>query len=214
MFVMADVALQRIIEIGLENLKADNTSFNDIFGTYLEPEMSADYGQAYIDKIRDWFADVKLPVVQSFALNTTQHPCFSIHLASTSEDEAKAAMGDHFGDVNTDAVGVAVYTVNVDIGVHASKQGDYAIWLYYILTYILFKEKLMAERFGLRLQSLNASDFDKDSKYLADNVWTRWCRVRCTTQNHWDQQVNPTLTKTKFNVSFGRVGDEDDDFTI
>ncbi len=214
MFTMVDIALQRVIQVGLDNLRSNPTAFNDIFGTYLEPEMGTDYGQAYIDKIRTWFNSNKIPVVQSFSLNVQVMPCFSIHMASVNEDESKAAIGDHFGDVNGDEVGVAVNTVNVDIGIHGSKQGDYVLWMYYVLSYILFKEKMMAERLGLHLQTLSASDFDKDSKYVAENVWTRWCRIRCTTQNHWDGQAATEYDKLKLNLSYGKVGDEDDEFTI
>ncbi len=214
MFVMVDVALQRIVQVGMDNLRANADAFNDIFGTYLEPEMGTDYGQGYIDKIREWFNTVKIPVVQSFSLNPTRMPCFSIHMASANEDESKAAMGDYFGDDDGTEVGTAVKTITINIGVHADKTGDYVLWMYYILTYILFKEKLMAERLGLRLQTFSASDFDKDSKYVAENVWSRWCRVKCTTQNFWDGSPATTLEEVKLRMKKGRVGDEDDEFSI
>jgi hypothetical protein len=57
--------------------------------------------------------------------------------------------------------------------------------LYYITSYILFKYKPLAERWGLKLQTYSASDYSKDADKAANNVWTRWVRFRCTTQNFW-----------------------------
>ena len=109
----------------------------------------------------------------------------SVHLANETEDETKAATGDFFGGGEDHEIGIGVFTVMVDIGIHTSRAGDQVLWLYYIANYILFKHKLMAERLGLRLQTFSASDYNKDAAKMTDNIWTRWIRFRCTTQNHW-----------------------------
>jgi hypothetical protein len=82
----------------------------------------------------------------------------------------------------------------LDIGLHASKTSDQVLWLYYIVTYILFKYKLYAESLGLRLQTFTASDWDKRPEYMTENIWTRWMRFRCTTQNFWDGEANVEVT--------------------
>ena len=76
----------------------------------------------------------------------------------------------------------------VDIGIHANKAGDHVLWIYYMVAYILFKHKLMAHRLGLKLHTFSASDYNKDNNKMTENIWTRWVRFRCTTQNFWDSE--------------------------
>jgi hypothetical protein len=73
----------------------------------------------------------------------------------------------------------------VDVGIHVAKGGDHVLWLYYITSYILFKYKPLAERWGLKLQTFSASDYSKDADKSMNSVWTRWVRFRCTTENYW-----------------------------
>jgi len=35
------------------------------------------------------------------------------------------------------------------------------------------------------LHTTSASDYNKEAKYMTENIWTRWIRFRCTTQNWW-----------------------------
>ena len=58
--------------------------------------------------------------------------------------------------------------------------------MYYILAYVFYKEKLLGRKLGLQLYTFRASDYNKESKYMADNVWSRWIRFRCTVQNYID----------------------------
>jgi len=95
-------------------------------------------------------------------------------------------MYDLVGTFDQEAeTGTAAFTAMIDIGIHATRSGDQVLWLYYIVSYILFKYKPMAERLGLKLHTYSASDYAKDSNKMPDNVWTRWIRFRCTTQNFW-----------------------------
>lgn len=187
-WVMPEVVIQRVIQKGIKNLREQPEAFNDIFGIYLEEEMNADYGQTYIDRIRTWFYTTELPVVQSWSFNSDRIPCFSIHLAAETEDESKAAVGDYFGETEDHTITNGVFTVNVDIGIHSDRNSDQTLWLYYIMAYIMFKEKRVAERLGVLLHTWNASDYNKESKYMAENIWTRWVRFRCTTQNFLKDQ--------------------------
>ena len=144
-----------------------------------------DYGQTYRELIWNWFSTTKIPVVQAWSFNVTRVPGISIRLGSESEDEQKAAMYDLAAEDQDGELGTGVFTVMVDIGVHANKTGDHVLWLYYIVSYILFKHKRMMERFGLRLHTFNASDYNREAPDLGDNIWTRWIRFRVTTQNFW-----------------------------
>jgi len=180
---MPEVALQRVIQQGIKNLRANKVDFDDIFSMYTCGEMEASYGQKHVDKIFAWFSTTKIPVLQAWSLNVDRIPCFSLHLASEQEDESKASFGDYYGIGEEHEINVGAFSVTLDIGIHADKSSDHVMWLYYILSYILFKEKGMAIKFGLELHTFSASDYNKDSKYLAENVYSRWVRYRCTVLN-------------------------------
>lgn len=183
-FVMPEVALQRMIQIGLANLRSNKPAFDDIFAQFLCPEMSGSYGQAHIDKIYNWFNSSKLPVVQAWSFDPSKVPSYSVHLADEPEDESKAAFSDYFGKGEDGEILTGVSTVSLDIGIHADKSKDHVLWMYYILSYIFYKEKMVGHKLGLQLYTFRASDYNKESKYMADNVWSRWIRFRCTVQNY------------------------------
>lgn len=130
--------------------------------------------------------------MQAWSFDLQKVPGITIHLADESEDESKAAVNDFFGmgydeDGQPDTeIKVNVNSVSLDIGIHADRSKDHVLWMYYIVNYIFFKEKLVGERLGLQLFTFRASDYNKESKYMADNVWSRWVRFRCTVQNFID----------------------------
>lgn len=181
---MPEVALQRLIQTGLKNLRTNRTAFDCIFATYLSPEMQASYGQAHIDKIYTWFTSTAMPVMQAWSFDGTRVPSYTVHLADENEDESKAAFGDFWGMGEQEELLTGVSTVSLDIGIHADKSKDHVLWLYYILSYIFYKEKPLARCLGLQLFTFRANDYNKESKYMADNVWSRWVRFKCTVQNY------------------------------
>jgi len=195
--VMPEVILRRILQIGIAELRqGDRANFDHIFETYRQPELAQVFGQSYIDKIYKWFTEVKLPVVMAWSFSPDRIPSYSVHLASETEDESKAAAGDFRGGGGFDVIGgndtneeqnfeqsVGVFTVMLDIGVHANRAADDVLWMYYILNFLLFKKKRILERMGIELQTFSASDYNRDQKYMGDNIWTRWVRFRCTVQN-------------------------------
>lgn len=185
-FVMSEVALQRLVQIGISNLRNNRSAFDCIFAQFLRNEMKASYGQAHIDKIYNWFTTTKIPVLQAWSFDPTKVPSFTIHLADENEDESKAAIADYFGAGDDAEILTGVSTVSLDIGIHADKSKDHVLWMYYILSYILYKEKPAGHGLGLQLYTFRASEYNKESKYMADNVWSRWIRFRCTVQNYLD----------------------------
>lgn len=213
MWILPEIAVQRVLQVGMKNLRANPEAFNEIFSMYLLPEMADDYGQAYVDKVRTWFIATKIPIIQGFSFNRDRLPSFSITLASESEDESKAAIGDHYGDERDNTVGVGVFNVMVDVGIHGDKDSDYVLLLYYIMSYILFKEKLLAERLGLQLQTLSASDLKKDTQYQDSQVWSRWVRFKCTTENVWVAEKKTKTEDVDIGIKFDRIGNDtpDDD---
>lgn len=188
-FVMPEIVVQKLLAHGIKRLRSNKEAFYDLFAQLAQDEIADDYGPQYIDEIWKWFTTTKFPVVKAWSLNAQVIPCLSVHLANETEDETKAAFSDFAGDFDGEsATGTGVFTVMVDIGIHASKSGDEVLWLYYITSYILFKHKLMAERLGLKLHTFSASDYNKEATKMADNVWTRWVRFRCTTENFWEAE--------------------------
>lgn len=215
-FVMPEIVVQRVLQEGIKNLREDDEAFDNIFSTFLCEEMAAAYGQGYVDQIRKWFKETKIPVVQAWALNPQRIPCFSIHLASEMEDEQKAAIGDDFsgdfiGEEADENVSTGVFTVYVDVGIHADKAGDNVLWLYYIMSYILFKEKRRAERLGLKLHTWSASDYNKDAGKMAENIWTRWVRFKCTTQNFLDNEDRTEPDNLNLDLDGQPATSDDDD---
>lgn len=184
--MLSEVALQRLIQIGFKNLRGNQAAFNDIFAQYNCPEMAASYGQEYIDKIYTWFNNTKIPVLQAWSFDVTKIPGISIHLADESEDESKAGFSDYWGMGQDNDIITGVVSVSLDIGIHADKSKDHVLWLYYILLHILYKEKMVGHKLGLQLYTYRANDYNKESRYMADNVWSRWVRFRCTVQHYVD----------------------------
>lgn len=182
---MPEVILRKVIDYGIKQLRTDRAAFEDLFNQFTVDELGQDYGEQYVDDMWAWFSVTKIPVVQAWSFNAQRIPSISIHLANESEDESKAAIGDIFGQDETSEVGTGVFTVMVDVGIHANRGGDHVLWLYYIVAYILFKHKMMAHRLGLKITTFSASDYSKNAELMANNIWTRWIRFRCTTQNFW-----------------------------
>jgi hypothetical protein len=216
MWIMPQIALQKVLQVGIREIKDNPEILEDIFNYMHEPDLTDDYGETYVSKIKEWFLTTKVPVLHAWTFNVDRIPCVSIHLANESEDESKAAVGDYFGNDENGEVGTSPFTVQLDIGIHASKSSDQVLWLYYIITYILFKKKLYAESLGLRLQTFTASDWDRRQEYSTENIWTRWIRFRCTTQNFWsgDQGITPTEVELEVEVESANVELEDPDFVI
>jgi hypothetical protein len=185
MFVMPELVIRRLIDFGIKELRTDRVAFDDLFAQMLDTELNPDFGPQYVEQIWQWFTTTKIPVVQAWSFNAQKIPCISCHLANETEDESKAAMEDLVGIGQNSVVGTGVFTVMVDIGIHVARGGDHVLWLYYITSYILFKYKPLAEKWGLKLQTYSASDYAKDADKAANNLWTRWVRFRCTTENFW-----------------------------
>ena len=186
--VMPQVALHRLIQEGIASLKSSPEILDKIFTYYKCEEMEAVYGQPYIDKIKKWFTETKIPVVQAWSLNPSQVPQISIKLATEQEDESKAAIGDHWGMGEDANIGVSPFVVQLDIGIHASRNGDEVLWLYYIVNYILFKRKRRAEALGMQLYTFSATDYSRENARLPDNMFTRYIRLRTIVQNFWDAE--------------------------
>ena len=199
--VLPQVSLHRIIWEGIQILKQYPDVLDDIFLYYTIEPMNRDYGQTYVNNIKKWFVETEMPVVQAWSINPQQAPQIAIKLASEQEDESKAAIGDFFDAGEDGNIGVSPFVVNLDIMMMAQKNGDEALWLYYIVNYILFKRKRQAERLGLQLQTFSATDNMRDASKLTDNIWVRTIRYRCIVQNFWDSEPYINIEDIELDLS-------------
>jgi len=198
---MPEVVLQRAISNGIQKLKTSEEIFKGIFEQFSCDELSPYYGDTYIDELWTWFSETKVPVLQSFSFDPDKVPCYSIHLASEQDDESKASVGDFFGIGEEADEKVNAMTVMLDIGIHGSSSKDHVLWLYYILNYLLYKEKPLMRKLGLQLTTFSASDYSKDSQYMAENMWSRWVRFRCTVQNFLDDDGYSEIDNVDVGIS-------------
>lgn len=208
-FVMPEIIVRKIIDHGIKELRKNKPAFDDLFCNFLLDELDADYGANYREQIWKWFSETKIPVVQAWSFNAQKIPCISIHLANETEDESKAALDDLGAVEENFELGTAAFTVMVDVGIHVAQGGDYVLWLYYITSYILFKYKPMAHRLGLKLQTYSASDYSKDADKGVNNIWTRWVRFRCTTQNFWHGDALREFDHVNVDAKIGQPYSED-----
>lgn len=215
-WTLPEVAVRRVIDDGFKKIRANKPAFLDIFAEFAQDELSAEYGPDYIEQIWEWFTTYKLPVIQSWSFNAQKIPCISIHLANEQEDENKSAFDDFGGEFDGETTtGTAAFTVMLDIGIHANKGGDHVLWIYYILAYVLFKNKPALVRLGLEMGTFSASDYSKDAEKMGNNIWTRWVRYRCTTQNDWTAEELQDITDVKTDVKASRIEvDGNDDVAI
>lgn len=187
-YVMPQIAVHRVLQEGFDILRNNIDVLDDIFAYYNHEAMAASYGQAYIDQIKTWFTNTKIPIVQAWSMNMQKCPQIGIQLAQESEDESKAALGDHWGDGETSAVGVGVFSVTLDIMLFGTKNSDEVLWLYYMTNYVLFKSKRRAEDLGMQLHTFSASDYSRDMPRMPENIWVRTIKFRATVENHWDAE--------------------------
>lgn len=207
-WTLPEVAVRRVIDDSFKRLRTNKAAFLDIFAEFAQDELAEEYGEAYIEQIWTWFTTTKVPVIQSWSFNSQKVPCISVHLANEQEDESKIAFDDFGGTFDDQAeTGTAAFSVMLDIGIHANKGGDHVLWLYYILAYTLFKNKPALVRLGLEMGTFSASDYSKDAEKHGNNVWTRWVRYRCITQNDWTADSLQEVDDVNVGLNASRIDD-------
>jgi hypothetical protein len=185
---MPEIIMHKIVEIGIYDLQQNPDKLDYIFNTYNLEYLEPIFGDNYIEEIKEWFTNIEVPVVQSWSFNPDRIPCISVHLNSEVEDIEKAAMNDHFqydDNDGTEEVKIGVFNVSITLGVHAARNGNYVLWLYYILHHIFFTNKLVFERLGFQIQTFTGGDYIHGQKYITNNIWSRWVNFNCTVQNCW-----------------------------
>lgn len=183
--ILPQIAVHRILKQGMQDLKSDPSILDEVFAYYKCNELFKEYGEAQIDKIKQWISEVKIPVVQAWSMNPQLAPQISIKLGNEQEDESKSAIGDHWGMGEESDIGMASMLVYIDIRLHANRNSDEVLWMYHIVKYILFKRKRLAEKLGLQLHTFSATDYSREDVRLPENIFSRYIRLRTVVQDKW-----------------------------
>lgn len=189
MQIIPEIAAQNIIQVGINRLKDKREYFDEIFCYLVDnPFMNIRYGKAWVDKQWNWFTQTKIRVLQSYSLSNQTVPSYSIKISSESEDVSKAAINDGYGfDDNGNELGIAAFSCAISIGIHADKSADQVIVMKRILNYILFKEKSLAQDFGIEIQTVSTSPHQKDDFKFPENIYSMYTTLSVIFFNTWRQ---------------------------
>jgi len=77
-----------------------------------------------------------------------------------------------------------------EIRINAATNSDQAVWLYYITSYILMRNKAYFEQVGLESQTYSSSDFNRDAGKMPNSIWGRTIRLTFLVQHTWSEDMS------------------------
>lgn len=100
-FQIPDLIIESVLRDGFEAARRDPSILDDVFAQLknLSPLMNRKYGQKEIRKIKDWFANKEVSIVQAFSQVVDNLPCISIQLIDDTESIKYAHLDDFEDDV-------------------------------------------------------------------------------------------------------------------
>lgn len=93
-------------------------------------------------------------------------------------------------DFEINRVGAAYFRETFEIRVNAQTNTDQAIWLYYIVAYILMRNKEFFEEVGLESQTFSTSEFTRDMAKGTNTIWGRTLRFNFLVQHNWKEKLD------------------------
>jgi hypothetical protein len=94
-----------------------------------------------------------------------------------------------------------------EIRINAATNSDQAIWLYYITSYLLFRNKGYFEEVGLESQTFGVTEFSRDAQKMPNSIWGRTVRLTFLVQHTWSEEVDVLeLGGININVQSNVVG--------
>lgn len=291
-----DVEVQVFLTDGFDFIRANPDSLDEIFRHFQESHLEKLYGNKELERVKKWFLNNNVPVIQSWNLAPTRVPCISVHLAASSETTGYSYFGDH-AETNTtidsttaltvvddfvpasydsttgiitinpdttdisnirpnhilvdasgevflvtpvidlennfftiditegsdvdvrsllvqDGVGVvkrkfgqAEFTENIDLGIHGKDDDNTVLWMYYIIVWILFRFKQTLEDRGIDIHTFSASEFDRQSKFVEENIYSRWIRLSGKTTVEWSEDPLPIATGIELDLDADDLDD-------
>lgn len=113
---------------------------------------------------------------------------FTIDLIGKPVDARSMFVKAGPGQINEPLRGASSRSLaHVDIGIHAAVDYQVGLWLYYLVQFIFFRFKLDMETRGIQLHTFAGSEFNKDSKFLPENVFSRWYRYSAQVSIEWTE---------------------------
>ena len=88
---------------------------------------------------------------------------------------------------------------SIDIGIHGHADQNTVLWMYYMTIWILLRFKPEMEKRCMELSTFSASDFNRESQYLGENVFSRFIRVTARSMVTWLD--DPEIQIDTFNTS-------------
>jgi len=90
-----DVFFRRIIELTIEDIRANPWLVDDILSDFImDPMLSGIYGQNEIENAKKWLRDNDISVYLPHRMDLENMPCVTISVGSNIEDKGEARLGD------------------------------------------------------------------------------------------------------------------------
>jgi hypothetical protein len=90
--------------------------------------------------------------------------------------------------------GQSEFMENIDLGIHGKDDNNTVLWMYYIIVWLLFRFKATLEERGIDIHTFSASEFDRQSKFVEENIYSRWIRLVGKTTVEWSEDKLPIAT--------------------
>lgn len=97
-----DVFFRRIIELTLQDIKANPWLVDDILSDFItDPMLSEIYGQKEIENAKKWLNDNEISIFLPHRMDMEKMPCITISIGSNTEDRSLARLADQTECVET-----------------------------------------------------------------------------------------------------------------
>lgn len=182
-----DFVIENLIQTGLDWFRNNpETAGNLVFGQLTSDHLSVRYGEEKVQELTKYILDHKIHIVQHFTQVHEKLPCFSIQILDSSEDDARAGLGDFIEEVDEldesgNLIGrkeivFAPISDQIQIGIHAHEP-DLVKYLYYFMIHILTVLTPELQQQGLQLTSFRATDLSRLNEWIPANVYSRFMNI-------------------------------------
>jgi hypothetical protein len=89
-----DTLIRSMLVLTLEEMRKNSWILDDVFSDFTEDSYLAQYGQAEINKAREWFLNNKIEVLHKYRLDSMSYPCITVALNESNEDDSQATLAD------------------------------------------------------------------------------------------------------------------------
>jgi hypothetical protein len=105
--------------------------------------------------------------------------------------------------------GAVWFDETYDIRMFGSGNQDQVIWLYYIISYILFRNKSYFEEVGIENQSVSSGEIARDLGKQPNQVWSRFIRFRGMVEHSWLEEMG-RIDDLDYSLSVGSTNEGND----